>query len=155
KGGPAGTAPAREAALGELGDYRLVREVSRGGMGIVYEAEQTVLHRRVALKVLPLAGALDPRQLQRFHNEALMASQLHHPHIVDVYGAGCEGGVHYYAMRYIEGPTLAQLILQARKTSGLQPEGDLGSPHLPGPETDPVARFTTECEPRSPGYFRA
>jgi WD40 repeat protein len=104
----------QESALGQLGDYLLLREVGRGGMGVVYEAEQRSLSRRVALKVLPLAGALDPRQLQRFHNEALMASQLHHPHIVDVFGAGCDRAVHYYAMRYIEGQTLAERIARMR-----------------------------------------
>jgi serine/threonine protein kinase/WD40 repeat protein len=119
-------------ALGQLGDYRLVREVGRGGMGVVYEAEQLSLGRRVALKVLPLAGALDARQLQRFHNEALTASQLHHPHIVDVFAAGRERGTHYYAMRYVEGQTLAQLIQRMRQVSGLEaadgPEGQIQGP---------------------------
>src|SRR6516225_5161153 len=118
------------AAARELGDFRLLREIGRGGMGIVYEAEQVSLGRRVALKVLPLAGALDARQLQRFHNEALTASQLHHPHIVDVFGAGCDRGVHYYGMRYIEGQTLAQLIDRLRKAAGVEaadgPEGEAG-----------------------------
>src|SRR5438105_6003186 len=96
--------------FGMLGDFRLVREVGRGGMGIVYEAEQISLTRRVALKVLPFAGMLDPRQLQRFKNEAQAAAQLHHPHIVPIYSVGCERGVHYFAMQYIEGRTLAELI---------------------------------------------
>jgi serine/threonine protein kinase/WD40 repeat protein len=156
KGGPPEAAPAsEESALGELGDYRLVREVSRGGMGIVYEAEQVSLPRRVALKVLPLAGALDPRQLQRFHNEARTASLLHHPHIVDVFGAGCERGVHYYAMRYIEGQTLAQRISQARRASGLEPAGGAEPPPPPSPETDPAGRLTAEGAARGPGAFRA
>src|SRR5262245_55641859 len=67
---------------GRLGDFRIVREVGRGGMGMVYEAEQISLGRRVALKVLPFAATMDPRQLQRFHNEARAAACLHHPHIV-------------------------------------------------------------------------
>ena len=93
--------------LGQLGDFRLVREVGRGGMGVVYEAEQISLGRRVALKVLPFAAALDARQLQRFKNEAQAAASLHHTNIVPVFGVGCEGGTHYYAMQYIEGQTLA------------------------------------------------
>ena len=89
----------------ELGDFRIVREVGRGGMGVVYEAEQISLGRRVALKVLPFAAAIDPRQLQRFQIEAQAAASLHHTHIVPVYAVGCERGVHYYAMQFIEGQT--------------------------------------------------
>jgi WD40 repeat protein/serine/threonine protein kinase len=98
-----------------LGDFRLLREVGRGGMGVVYEAEQLSLGRRVALKVLPLAAALDARQLQRFQNEARAAACLHHTHIVPVYGVGCERGVHYYAMQFIDGHTLAALLHQLRR----------------------------------------
>src|SRR5262249_11554483 len=91
------TAPLRGAAreafagasdLGQLGDFRLLREVGRGGMGVVYEAVQVSLDRRVALKVLPFAAALDPRQLQRFKNEALAAAQLRHENIVPVHAVG-------------------------------------------------------------------
>ena len=83
-------------------------------MGVVYEAEQISLGRRVALKVLPFAAALDPRQLQRFKNEAQAAACLHHTNIVPVYGVGCERGVHYYAMQFIEGQTLAAIIEDLR-----------------------------------------
>ncbi|MEX2142289.1 MAG: serine/threonine-protein kinase [Pirellulales bacterium] len=93
-----------------LGDYRIVREIGRGGMGIVYEAEQLSLRRRVALKVLPFAAVLDPRHLQRFKNEAFAAASLDHPNIVEVHAVGCERGVHFYAMRYVEGQTLAAVI---------------------------------------------
>src|SRR3954469_12209635 len=97
-----------------LGDFRIVRPVGRGGMGIVYEAQQISLGRRVALKVLPFAATMDPRQLQRFKNEALAAAHLDHPHIVDVHGVGCERGVHFYAMRFIDGRTLAESIAERR-----------------------------------------
>src|SRR5207249_4848356 len=99
-----------EQEPGQLGDFRIIREGGRGGMGVVYEAEQLSLGRRVALKVLPFAVALDGRQRQRFANEAQAAAQLHHANIVPVYAVGCDGGVHYYAMQYIEGRTLAGLI---------------------------------------------
>ncbi|HEV3003478.1 MAG TPA: protein kinase, partial [Pirellulales bacterium] len=79
---------------GVLGDFRIVREVGRGGMGVVYEAQQVSLSRRVALKILPFAAVVDPRQVARFKNEAQAAAQLDHPHIVDVIAIGCERGVH-------------------------------------------------------------
>jgi tetratricopeptide (TPR) repeat protein len=108
--GPAKPGPRDELSPVLLGDYRIVREVGRGGMGIVYEARQLSLDRRVALKVLPFAAALDPRQLQRFKNEAQAAAQLHHTNIVPVFGVGCDRGVHFYAMQFIEGRTLAEVI---------------------------------------------
>jgi hypothetical protein len=92
-----------------LGDFRPVREIGRGGMGIVYEAIQESLGRRVALKVLPFAAAIDPKQLQRFKNEAQAAAQLSHAHIVQVYAVGCDHGVHYYAMQYVEGESLDKI----------------------------------------------
>lgn len=102
---------------GCLGDYRILREIGRGGMGIVYEAEQTSLHRRVALKVLPFAAALDPRRLERFKNEAQAAAKLHHANIVPVYAVGCERGVYYFAMQMIEGASLADIVGQLKRWS--------------------------------------
>src|SRR5206468_5523815 len=99
---------------GLLGDFRIIREAGRGGMGVVYEAEQVSLGRRVALKVLPFAAALDPRQLARFRVEAQAAAQLHHTNIVPVFSVGVERGVHYYAMQFIEGRTLAEVVADQR-----------------------------------------
>ncbi|MFV2067704.1 MAG: serine/threonine-protein kinase, partial [Pirellulales bacterium] len=98
-----------------LGDFRILGEIGRGGMGVVYEAEQISLRRRVALKVLPFAAVLDPQQLQRFKNEARAAATLDHPGIVAVYSVGTDRGVHYYAMQLIEGQTLAEAIDELRK----------------------------------------
>jgi WD40 repeat protein/serine/threonine protein kinase len=106
--------PGPERALGTVGDFRLLREVGHGGMGVVYEAVQVSLNRRVALKVLPFAATLDTRQIQRFKAEAQAAAHLHHTHIVPVFAVGCERGVHYYAMQFIEGHTLAALIRELR-----------------------------------------
>src|SRR5204863_9459969 len=94
------------AELGQLGDYRLLREIGRGGMGVVYEAEQISLRRRVALKILPFAAVMDPRHLQRFRIEALAAAGLDHPNVVKVYGVGCERGVHFIALQFVDGQTL-------------------------------------------------
>jgi serine/threonine protein kinase len=97
-----------------LGDFRIVREVGRGGMGVVYEAEQMSLGRRVALKVLPFAATMDLRHLQRFANEAKAAACLHHTNIVPVHFVGCERGVHFYAMQFIDGQPLSEIIRQMR-----------------------------------------
>jgi serine/threonine protein kinase len=101
-GGSGAVDPSAEPA-GRLGDFQIVREVGRGGMGVVYEAEQVSLRRRVALKVLPFAATMDPRHLRRFQNEAQAAACLHHTNIVPVYSVGCERGVHFYAMQFIDG----------------------------------------------------
>ncbi len=118
--------PAPAAGLGTLGDFRLLREVGRGGMGIVYEAEQISLGRRVALKILPLAGALDPRHYQRFLLEARAAACLHHAHIVPVHAVGSERGVPFYAMQFIDGYTLAKVLRELRGRDEVS--FDLGSP---------------------------
>jgi serine/threonine protein kinase len=97
-----------------LGEYRIIREVGRGGMGIVYEAEQLPLGRRVALKVLPSTTSLDARQRQRFQVEAQAAALLHHEHIVPVFDIGCDQGVHYYAMQFIDGRSLTEVIGRLR-----------------------------------------
>jgi WD40 repeat protein/serine/threonine protein kinase len=143
------------AATGTLGDFRILREVGRGGMGVVYEAEQISLGRRVALKVLPLAGALDPRQLQRFKNEAQAAAHLQHQNIVPVHFVGCERGVHFYAMQFIEGQTLAAVIQELRQLARPQTPaepvgalaGDMASGRWapPGPTADakPTADYVT------------
>jgi serine/threonine protein kinase/Flp pilus assembly protein TadD len=108
------------APEGPLGDFRIAREIGRGGMGVVYEAVQISLGRRVALKVLPFAAALDAKQLQRFKNEAQAAAHLHHQNIVPVYAVGSERGMHYYAMQFIDGRTLAAVIHELRRLAGLE-----------------------------------
>lgn len=124
--------------LGVLGDYRLLREIGRGGMGVVYEAEQISLRRRVAVKVLPLAGLLDRRALARFRAEAQVAAGLHHTNIVPIYGVGCERGVHFYAMQYIEGLSLDRLIGAAR---GDSPSGATTQPRAEASEAPSAPAF--------------
>jgi serine/threonine protein kinase len=113
-------------------DFRLLREIGRGGMGIVYEAEQLSLGRRVALKVLPFAWTLDPRRLQRFKNEARAVALLHHTNIVPIHSVGCERGVHFYAMQYVEGRPLSAVIQELRQTTG---DARPVTPALPSAET--------------------
>jgi len=111
-------APPPPADLGAgrtIGDFRIVREIDRGGMGIVYEAVQTSLDRRVALKILPSGLFASGNALERFHREAATVAQLHHTSIVPVYAVGEEGGVHWFAMQYIEGGSLAGLLSELRE----------------------------------------
>jgi serine/threonine protein kinase/WD40 repeat protein len=102
-------------ALKQLGDYRILREVGRGGMGVVYEAEQQSLSRRVALKVLPPHALNDEQQVRRFEREAKAAARLHHTNIVPVYGVGHEGGTHYYVMQFIAGLGLDGVLEELRQ----------------------------------------
>ncbi len=126
---------------GLLGDYRLLRELGRGGMAVVYEAEQISLARRVALKVLPFAAVLDPKQLQRFKNEAMAAAHLRHSNIVPVYSVGCERGVHYYAMQYVEGQSLATAIRDMKGGRGITGAG-------------PKTPISSHGSNREPAYIR-
>src|SRR5471032_2531990 len=97
-----------------LGDFKIVRELGRGGMGVVFEAVQLSLHRRVALKVLGPGLGLTPRAVDRFRREAESAAKLHHTNIVPVYATGEQDGIHFYAMELIEGLSLDALIGQLR-----------------------------------------
>ena len=123
----------------QLGDYRIVREVGRGGMGVVYEAEQISLGRRVALKVLPFTAAIDPKQRQRFQIEAHAAAQLHHPHIVPIFGVGCDHGIHYYAMQFVDGRSLAAIVRDLRQGETTHPGSD--------PTSAAAARVSPQANP--------
>jgi serine/threonine protein kinase len=89
-----------------LGDFRLIREIGRGGMGVVYEAHQLSLDRRVAVKLLSGSLALRPDSVARFKREALAAGKLRHPGIVEVYAVGSDGDTHWFAMELVEGGPL-------------------------------------------------
>src|SRR5262245_5603747 len=104
-----------------LGDFEIGREVGRGGMGVVYEARQVSLNRRVALKVLSGGLGLTPKTVQRFRREAEAAAKLHHTNIVPVYATGEENGTHFYAMELIEGPSLDAVIRQMRQARQANP----------------------------------
>jgi len=120
-------APAIDLDSRRIGDFELIRELGRGGMGVVYEARQISLDRRVALKTLPFAAVLDAKQIARFKNEAQAAAQLHHPNIVPVYAIGTERGVHYYAMQFIDGQPLDRAIDELRRRSENSPTASPGN----------------------------
>jgi hypothetical protein len=126
-----GREPSREPAAegpglvrGVLGDFLILREVGRGGMGVVYEAEQVSLGRRVALKVLPLHACGDGKALERFRREARAAAKLHHTNIVPVHEIGQDGDVCFYAMQFIQGRSLDQIIEELRRLRAQAPPGD-------------------------------
>jgi serine/threonine protein kinase len=128
-----------------FGDFQIIREVGRGGMGIVYEAVQLSLGRRVALKVLPFAAGLDAKYLARFRTESHAAAALHHTNIVPVHAVGCERGVHFYAMQLIGGRPLDAVIHElrgedpARSAAGFGTTVDLRA----GPTHSPSAPVRT------------
>src|SRR5271166_3311506 len=101
--------------LSEVGDYRILREIGRGGMGVVYEAEQISLGRRVALKVLPRQVSGDRMVQERFRREARAAARLHHTNIVPVFEVGQDGDVRFYAMQFIQGQGLDLVITELRR----------------------------------------
>ena len=102
--------------LEQLGDFRILGEIGRGGMGVVYEAEQVSLGRHVAVKVLPKQALLDQRHLRRFEREAQTAAKLHHTNIVPVFGIGQQDGYHYIVMQFIPGVGLDEILIALRKT---------------------------------------
>jgi serine/threonine protein kinase/WD40 repeat protein len=114
--------PGGRPELERLGDFRILRELGRGGMGIVYEAEQESLSRHVAIKVLASSAARSPQTIQRFLREARAAAQLHHTNIVPVFNVGESDGLHYYAMQFIRGLSLDTVLKEVRRLKSKAPE---------------------------------
>jgi serine/threonine protein kinase/WD40 repeat protein len=128
---PDGTTPR------QLGEYRILREVARGGMGIVYEAVQESLGRHVALKVLPFQSLANATHRERFRREARAAANLHHTNIVPVFGVGEHDGIHYFAMQFIQGQGLDSVLHEVsrqRRARASQPGEPAAS--RPGPVQD-------------------
>ncbi len=133
-----------------LGDFRLIRQIGRGGMGVVYEAEQRSLGRRVAVKVLPFAAMLNDQHRKRFYNEARAAATLDHPHIVPVHFVGQERGVHFFAMHLVEGRSLAEIIECLRRGDQALPLRQImsSSQWSPLPTRQPSSRPETVASAR-------
>jgi serine/threonine protein kinase len=157
KGPPRGALAHEGAAPRQLGDYRIVREIGRGGMGVVYEAEQVSLRRRVALKLLPPRPHLGPGQLERFQREARAAGRLHHTNIVPVFGVGEHEGQHYYVMQLIAGKgldgVLAELGRVGQEAAGpIGPIGRIGPIRPIGP-IGPAAPLHGFPSPSDPAFY--
>jgi WD40 repeat protein/tRNA A-37 threonylcarbamoyl transferase component Bud32 len=114
-------AETRAPPLSQVGDYRIIREIGHGGMGVVYEAEQISLGRRVALKLLPWQAARDRTTMERFRREARASARLHHTNIVPVFEVGQDDQVCYYAMQYIQGQSLDAVIDELQRLRGRSP----------------------------------
>ena len=135
-------------SLGQLGDFRIIREIGRGGMGVVYEAEQVSLGRHVALKVLPQQALAGSSNLQRFRLEARAAARLHHTNIVPVFGVGEQDGLHYYAMQFIPGQGLDVVFAKLRAGASSEPHDHaLGDPR-PAQRAVPGRRGTWRAQGR-------
>src|SRR6266404_7399546 len=121
---PAARGLAATASLRQLGDYRIIREIGHGGMGVVYEAEQVSLGRHVALKVLPHKALADTKTKRRFEREAKAAAKLHHTNIVPVFGVGEHDGLPYYVMQFIPGLALDEVLKELQRLQpGKPPSG--------------------------------
>ncbi len=147
--GPRKPAPPDPTVLRQLGDYQILREVGRGGMGVVYEARQLSLGRHVALKVLPSAALLDPRQLARFQREARAAARLHHTNIVPVFGVGEHDGVHYYVMQFIPGLGLDLVLDELRRLRQSPGSRLLDRPEVPASPTEATRDLSAVAVARS------
>jgi serine/threonine protein kinase len=140
-----------------LGDFEIVRELGRGGMGVVYEAVQTSLGRRVALKVLAGGLGLTPKAVDRFRREAAAAAKLHHTNVVPVYATGEQEGTHFYAMELIDGPSLDRVLKQLRPgaaTTEPLPHGGQTIAYVegPGPAAE-AAGLSSSSLSSGAGYF--
>ncbi len=127
-----------------LGNHRIVREIGRGGMGIVYEAIDLSLNRRVALKMLPGSKSMDPGRRERFLREARASARLHHTRIVPVFEVGEAEGTLYFAMQYISGCGLDRVIRELRQASSSAREA-------PGDSRDSATRIARRLADRYRG----
>jgi len=148
EGSDAGTGEGDAPGLGSIGDYDLVAELGRGGMGVVYEARDRRLGRRVALKVLASVAG-DERALARFRREATTMAALDHPGIVEVYGVGEEDGRSYYAMELVPGVSLDRVLDRLRRRADRNAHAVRSAIESVARRTAPRVAPTTGAEARS------
>ena len=141
-----GTDGGASSELGTFGDYEIVSEVGRGGMGVVYEAIDRNMDRSVALKVLPAGLKIHEKSVVRFRREARIVGKLHHPNIVAVYATGIEDKTPFIAMELVEGESLEK-ILERKRPRMDEDTRHLGSRILTGIHRAFVTRQTTPGSP--------
>ncbi len=135
--------------LERLGDFQIIREIGRGGMGIVYEAFQESLGRHVAVKVLPRQALLDPQHQRRFQREAQTAARLHHTNIVPVFGVGEHDGFHYIVMQLIDGAGLDEVLAALRQMGSRLPPASGSRPQTtPDKDASGFTRTAVAAHPR-------
>ena len=135
------------SGLQQLGDFRIIREIGHGGMGVVYEAEQESLGRQVALKVLSPTTFDSPKSIRRFRREAETVARLHHTNIVPVFGVGDEKGLHYYVMQLIDGEPLNQVVTGLRNKT----DGGTGTASIPCATGSASVEVSADADPKSTG----
>jgi serine/threonine protein kinase len=153
---PVPAAPHTDAGVATpktFGDYRIIREVGRGGMGVVYEAVQESLGRHVALKVFAPWTATDSKLIERFQREARAAARLHHTNIVPVFGVGEHAGNRYYAMQFIHGQGLDAILHELRRLRPAPERNGTGA--APADQTRSVPLAATVAHSLLTGRFAA
>ena len=137
-----------------LGDSRIIREIGRGGMGFVYEAEQVSLGRRSPLKVLPRHALLDPESVERFRRESATVAGLHHTNIVQIFGTGEHDGLHYFVMELIGGVGLNRVMRELKQTrAAYQPEPTIGRAAAPEDSRKAVSMTTRQAASLDPSIM--
>ena len=144
-----------QATAKRLGDFEIGPEIGRGGMGVVYEARQISLDRKVALKVLPFAAVWDQKQIARFRNEAQAAAQLQHPNIVPVFAVGEQRGVHFYAMQFIAGQSLDEAVRELRQEAEQLASGETMLAATTENAPQPTSTFSQQYSAGRTAYCRA